>query len=214
MYVILSKNGIGMEKTNPRFIKAAEIFKEHGGILRTSEALNAGIHPDTLYVMRDFEILEVVSRGVFRLADGTPLSNPDLVPIAKRLPEAVICLISALSFHDITTQIPHEVHIALKRGAEKPRLEFPPLKTYRFSGGSFTEGIENHEIDGVSMRIYTPEKTIADCFKFRNRIGLDVAIEAIRFYRERRKLKVNDLMRFADICRVKKIITPYLEAIL
>ncbi len=203
-----------MKKASPRFNKAKKIFKEHGGILRTSEAIKAGVHPDTLYVMRDFEVVEVVSRGVYRLADGTPLSNPDLVPIAKRVPEAVVCLISALSFHDITTQIPHEVHIALKRGAEEPRLEFPPIKTYRFSGESFTDGIENHEIDGVGVRIYTPEKTIADCFKFRNKIGLDVAIEAVRFYRERRKIKVGDLMRFAEICRVKKIITPYLEAIL
>jgi len=203
-----------MKKASPRFKKAAKTFKEHGGILRTSEALYAGIHPATLYAMRDFEIVEMISRGVYRLADGDLLSNPDLVPIAKRLPEAVICLISALSFHDITTQIPHEVHIALKRGAEQPRLEFPPIKTYRFSGESFTEGIEEHEIDGVNVRIYTPEKTIADCFKFRNKIGLDVAIESVRLYRERRKVKVNDLLRFAEICRVKKTITPYLESIL
>ncbi len=203
-----------MKKTSPRFNKAKKIFKKHGGILRTSEAIKAGVHPDTLYAMRDFEVVEVVSRGVYRLADGTALSNPDLVPIAKRLPEAVICLISALSFHDITTQIPHEVHIALKRGAEEPRLEFPPIKAYRFSGESFSDGIEIHQIDGVGVRIYTPEKTIADCFKFRNKIGLDVAIEAVRLYRERRKVKVDDLMRFAEICRVKKVITPYLESIL
>jgi predicted transcriptional regulator of viral defense system len=203
-----------MKKRSPRFDKAAEIFKEHGGILRTSEALSAGIHPDTLYAMRDFEVVEVVSRGVFRLADGTLLSNPDLIPIAKRIPEAVICLISALAFHDITTQIPHEVHIALKRGAAEPRLDYPPIKTYRFTGAAFTEGIENHKIDGVSVRTYNLEKTIADCFKFRNRVGLDTAVEAVRLYRERKTVRVDDLMHYAEICRVKKIIRPYLEVLL
>ena len=93
-------------------------------------------------------------------------------------------------------------------------MDHPPIKTYRFSGEAFTEGIEIHELDGVNVRIYNPEKTLADCFKFRNKIGLDTAVEAIRFYRERMPLKVNDLIDYASICRVKKIIRPYLEAIL
>ena len=137
-----------------------------------------------------------------------------MVTVATRIPLGVVCLISALSFHELTTQIPHEVHVALPRGAEEPRLEYPPIRTYRFSGEAFTEGIEIHELDGVSVRIYNPEKTLADCFKFRNKIGLDTAVEAVRFYRERMPLKVNDLIDYASICRVKKIIRPYLEAIL
>ena len=197
-----------------RFDKAAAIFKKHGGILRTVQALCAGIHPGTLYAMRDFGALEVVSRGVYRLADSSPLGNPDLVTVATRVPGGVICLISALAFHELTTQIPHEVHVALPRGAEEPRVDHPPIKTYRFTGEAFTEGMETHELDGVSVRIYNPEKTLADCFKFRNKIGLDTAVEAVRFYRERRSIKVDDLMRYAVICRVKKIIRPYIEAIL
>jgi predicted transcriptional regulator of viral defense system len=126
----------------------------------------------------------------------------------------VICLISALAFYELTTQIPHEVHVALPRGAEEPRLYHPPIKTYRFTGKAFTEGVRVHEVDGVSVRIYSPEKTLADCFKFRNQVGLDTVMEAVRFYRERRNVKVDDLMRYAGICRVKKIIRPYLEAIL
>jgi predicted transcriptional regulator of viral defense system len=197
-----------------RFAKAANIFKKHGGILRTSHALKAGIHPATLYAMRDSGEIEVISRGVFRLSDIPPLGNPDLVTVATRLPHGVICLISALSFHELTTQIPHEVHVALQRGAEEPRLDYPPIRTYRFTGEAFTAGVDIHDLDGVSVRIYSPEKTLADCFKFRNKVGLDTIIEAIRFYRERKKIKVDDLMRYATICRVNKIMRPYLEAIL
>ena len=197
-----------------RFDRAVGIFKKHGGILRTAQALRAGIHPGTLYAMRDSGALEAISRGVYRLANSPPLGNPDLVTVATRVPGGVICLISALAFYELTTQIPHEVHVALPRGAEEPRLDHPPIKTYRFTGEAFTEGVEAHKLDGVSVRIYSPEKTLADCFKFRNQVGLDTVMEAVRFYRERRSIKVDDLMRYAGICRVKKIIRPYLEAIL
>ena len=183
-------------------------------MLRTSEAICSGIHPDTLYTMRDAGMLEKVSRGVYRLADGLPLSNPDLVTVAKRVANGVICLISALAFHDITTQIPHEVHVALPRGAEEPRLDHPPIHTYRFTGRSFTDGVVTHELDSVPIRIYGPEKTLADCFKFRNKIGLDTAVEALRLYRERHSVRVDEIMHFASICRVTKIMRPYLEAIL
>lgn len=197
-----------------RFDKAIAVFKKHGGILRTVQAIRAGIHPGTLYAMRDSGTLEVVSRGVYRLAGSHPLGNPDLVTVATRVLNGVICLISALAFHELTTQIPHEIHVALPRGAEEPRLDHPPIKTYRFTGEAFTEGVETYELDGVSVRIYSPEKTLADCFKFRNKVGLDTAVEAVRFYREHRNVKVDDIMRYARICRVNKIIRPYLEALL
>jgi predicted transcriptional regulator of viral defense system len=199
---------------NSRFTRAATIFENHGGILRTAQALKAGIHPKTLYAMRDSGVLEMISRGVFRLSDSPPLSNPDLVTVAARVPSGVICLISALSFHEITTQIPHDVHVALPRGAEEPRLDYPPIRTYRFTGEAFTAGVDAYDLDGVSISIYSPEKTLADCFKFRNKVGLDTVVEAIRFYRERRSIKVDDLMRYAKICRVNRVMRPYLEAIL
>lgn len=199
-------------KRGDRFRRAVTVFEKHGSVLRTAEALRAGIHPHTLYAMRDAGRLERISRGVYRLAGSPPLGNPDLVTVAKRVPNGVICLISALAFHDLTTQIPHEVHLALPRGAEEPRLDFPPIRTFRFTGKSFTEGIETHRLDGVLVRIYSPEKTLADCFKFRNKIGLDTVIEALRFYRERRSVKVDDLLRFAATCRVTKVMRPYLEA--
>ncbi len=202
------------KRESPRFERAIAIYKKHGGMLRTAQALREGIHPDTIYTMRDSGALYTVSRGVYRLAGSPQFGNPDLVTVATRIPGGVICLISALAFHELTTQIPHEVHVSLPRGAEEPRLDHPPIKIYRFTGKAFTEGVEIHEVDGVAVRIYGPEKTLADCFKFRNKIGLDTAIEAIRFYRERRNVNVDELMRYAAICRVEKIIRPYLEALL
>lgn len=194
--------------------RAVAVFDKHGGILRTGEAIGAGIHPSTLYAMREAGKLERLSRGVYRLADRPTLGNPDLVTVTKRIPQGVICLISALAFHNLTTQIPHAVHIALPRGAEEPRLDYPPIRTFRFTGRSFSEGMESHLLDGVPVRIYCPEKTLADCFKFRNKIGLDTVIEALRLYRERRRVHVDALFHFASICRVAKIMRPYLEATL
>jgi len=199
---------------NSRFARAVKIFKNHGGILRTAQVLKAGIHPGTLYDMRDSGVLKSISRGVFRLSDNPPLDNPDLVTVAIRVPSGVICLISALAFYELTTQIPHEVHIALSRGAEEPRLDYPPIRAYRFTGKAFTAGVNIHDLDGVGVRIYSPEKTLADCFKFRNKIGLDTVIEAIRFYRDRKSTNVDDLLHYATVCRVNKIMRPYLEAIL
>ncbi|NOR54422.1 MAG: transcriptional regulator [Candidatus Aminicenantes bacterium] len=197
-----------------RFDRAVDVFKKYGGILRTSEAISSGIHPDTLYSMRDSGRLEKISRGIYRLESELPLNNPDLVTVAKRIPNGVICLSSALSFFDITTQIPHEVHLALPQGSEEPRLDYPPIRTFRFSRRSFSAGIEKHRMDNVIIRIYSPEKTLADCFKFRNKIGIDIAIEALRLYQERRKMKIDDIMHFASICRVANIIRPYMEAII
>jgi predicted transcriptional regulator of viral defense system len=204
-----SQNPLGL-----RFEKAITLFRKHGGLLRTADALGAGIHPDTLYRMRDSGALEQVSRGVFRLAEGAPLSNPDLVTVTTRIPKGIVCLVSALSFHDLTTQIPHAVDVALPRGAEPPRLVHPPLRVHRFTGHSYSDGVETQQVDGVRVRVYCAEKTLADCFKFRGMIGLDVALEALRLYRERRKVALDALMRFAAICRVPKTMRPYLEAIL
>jgi predicted transcriptional regulator of viral defense system len=192
---------------------AKSVFNEHGGTLHTREALAAGIHPRVLYAMRDSGALDHAGRGLFRLAGMPPLSEPDLTTVAKKVPQAVFCLITALAFHGLTTQIPHEVQIALPRTARYPRLDYPPIKAFRFSASSFTAGIESHQIDGVSIRVYGAEKTLADAFKYRNKIGLDVALDALRKYRDRRKPEFQKVLEFARICRVEKVIRPYLEAI-
>jgi len=197
-----------------RFKKARNIFRRHGGVLRMSEALYAGIHRRMLYSMLDAGVIEQLSRGLYRLTDLPPLGNPDLVSVARKVPSGVICLISALAYHEITTQVPHEVYVALERGTEAPRLDHPPLRVFWFSGEAFALGIEKHKIDGVPVRIYSPEKTIADCFKYRNKIGLDTTIEALKLYRKRKRFKTDDLMKFARVCRVEKIMRPYLEALL
>jgi predicted transcriptional regulator of viral defense system len=131
-----------------------------------------------------------------------------------KIPQSVITLLSALAFHEITTQIPHEIYIALKRGTEPPRLKHPPIRVFWFTGNAFSDGVEQYDVDGTLVRIYNPEKTIADCLKYRNKIGLDVALEALKLYRERIGFKVDDLMHFARVCRVEKVMRPYLEAII
>jgi predicted transcriptional regulator of viral defense system len=201
-------------KNPDRFESAKKVFRDRGGVLKTGEALSAGIHPRILYEMERSGILEKLARGLFRLADMPPLGNPDLVSVALKVPNGVICLISALAYHEITTQIPHEVYLALNRGAEPPRLEHPPIRVFWFTGQAFTLGIESDSLDGVQVRIYSLEKTIADCFKYRNKIGLDTAIEALKLYRQRKHFEVDALMGFARICRVEKVIRPYLEALL
>jgi predicted transcriptional regulator of viral defense system len=134
--------------------------------------------------------------------------------VALRVPRGVICLISALAFHDLTTQIPHEVSVAIPRGAEKPRMDHPPVRFYRFSEAAFATGVETHELDGVEVRIYSPEKTVADCFKYRNKIGLNVALEALKSWRERKGANPDVLLEMAKVCRVESVLRPYLLAIL
>jgi len=194
--------------------RALKIFEEHGGVMTTKDAVESGVHYRTLYEMRDQGFLERVSRGRYRLAELPPLSNPDLAVVSLRIPRAVICLISALAFHELTTEVPHQVYIALPRGSEEPRLDHPPIRVFKFSGPAFSEGIEDHEIDGIGLRVYGSAKTIADCFKFRNKIGMDVVIEALRLHRRTPGFDVNELMHFGRICRVESVMRPYIEAIL
>src|SRR5690242_8317088 len=184
-------------------------------MLRTSKAMRLGIHPRTLYALRDAGEIEQVGRGLFRLSTAPPLSSPDLVPIASRIPRAVVCLISALAHHGLTTQIAHAVDIALPSHAKVPKVDGLPIRVFWYPELSFRAGVQTAMIDDVSVRIYSPEKTIADCFKYRNKIGLDIAIEALRTYRERTpKPNRTALTKFAQINRVQKVMRPYLEAVL
>lgn len=193
-------------------LSAEAIFRANGGQLRMGEALAAGISRYQLYQLRDKGLIEAISRGLYRLSDLPPISNPDLVAVASRYPKAVLCLVSALAWHGITTQIPHQVHIAVARQARLPEMDYPPVQGYRFSAAAFEEGIENHRVDDTPIRIYNPEKTLADCFKFRNKIGMEVALEALQLYRERFKTKPALILQYAKLCRVEQIIRPYLEA--
>ena len=192
---------------------ATQIFMQRNSLLSTAEAIRLGIQPRTLYQMRDAGLLVKESRGIYRLVDSPAWSNPDLALVALRIPKGVICLISALHFHGLTTQIPHRVDVALLQSSEKPRLQYPPTRYVWLSPKSFFTGVEQHDLDGVQMHIYGIAKTIADCFKFRNKIGMDVALEALREGLRSRRCSVDEILDFARINRVEKVIRPYLEAL-
>jgi len=194
--------------------KAIGIINQHNGIIKTKEAIIAGIHPRIVYKLRDDGIIEELTRGVFRLTTMKPISEPDILTVAMRIPNGVFCLISALSYFNITTQIPRKVFIALPKGSETPRINYPPISVHRFSGDSFSQGIQQENIDGIKVNFYCPEKTIMDCFKFRNKIGIDIAIEALKFYKSRYKLDIDKLLKYARICRIENIVKPYLEAVI
>ncbi len=193
--------------------KVRVTFLEHGGLLRRSEAARLGIHPQTLSRMVRARLLERVERGLYRLAELESPSNSDLIQVAKLVPQGVVCLISALSFHGLTTQIPFMVYLALPQSVKKPKLAYPPLQVVWLSGGAYSAGVGNYELDGVSVPIYNCEKTVADCFKFRNKLGLDIAIEALREYLLLAERSVDELLRFAAIDRVQAVMRPYLEAL-
>jgi predicted transcriptional regulator of viral defense system len=195
------------------FNKATRIFRIHNGLLHTSEAIRLGIAPRTLYAMRDNGRLQQVSRGIYRLAELRPLAYPDLVRVALRVSKGVICLISALAFHEVTTEIPHEVYVALPQKTEKPRLEYPPLRLFWYSPSSYRAGIEEHLLDEVPVKIYNLEKTIADCFKFRHKIGMEVVLEALKESLTERHCEIEQLLNYARINRVERIMRPYLEAL-
>lgn len=189
------------------------LFREHAAGLRMSEALKLGVPRSRLYAMRDAGIIEPLSKGLYRLVALAPLAYPDLVTVAARVPHGVLCLISALAFHELTTQVPHTVDIALERGTTKPRIDYPPTHFVWFSGPAFHQGIETHELDGAPVRIYDPEKTLVDGFRYRNQIGMDVVLEALRLWRERRRRKLNVLLQYARMRHVERAMRPYLEVL-
>lgn len=212
MQVILSMSLISKKHNTEAIKRARAILHSPAGAFRTTEAIKFGIHPRTIYAMLDQGVIERMGRGIYRFADMPSLGNPDLATVALKVPKGVICLISALAYHELTTEIPHEIYLALPRGSEPPRLDYPPLRIFWFSGPAFADGIEQRDVDGIPVKVYNPEKTLADCFKYRNKIGLDVALEALKFYRQRKRFQADSLMQYARICRVEKIMRPYLEA--
>jgi predicted transcriptional regulator of viral defense system len=204
-----------MPTADTALAKARRVFTGHGGMLRTSNAIRLGVHPRTLYALRDSGEIESVGRGLYRLSASPPLTSPDLVPVAIRIPRAVVCLISALAHHGLTTQVPHAIDIALPSHAQIPKIDGIPLRAFWYSEPSFGAGIDVTAIDDIPVRIYSPEKTVADCFKYRNKIGLDVAVEALRAWRDRKpKADFQSLSKLARINRVERVMRPYLEAIL
>jgi predicted transcriptional regulator of viral defense system len=201
-------------KNKERFKKAKNIFLQNNGILRTSQALKLGIPSGTLYAMRDTGLIVQENRGIYRLEDQPPPGNPDLVQVALLVPKAVICLISALDFHNLTTQIPHRIYITLPMEVKRPRFEYPTLDVIWRTEAPYSAGIEQHVLDGVPIHIYNREKTIADCLRYENKVGRDVLLEALKEYRRQKQVNVTALMQYARVNKVTQRMRAYLEILL
>ncbi len=189
-----------------------EYVGEHG-IVRPRDIEAIGLPREYLVRLHRQGKLNRPGRGIYTLPDADVTEHHSFAEVTKRVPEATVCLLSALAFHEITTQSPASVWIALPKGARKPALDSPSLRIVRLSGRSLTTGIENHQIDGVPVRVYSAAKTVADCFKFRNKIGLDIAIEGLKDCLRQKRASINEIYRYAQVCRVSNVIRPYMEAL-
>ncbi len=183
------------------------------GVIQVRDLRERGIHPEHLRRLYSKGRLVKLARGQYTLPDRHTGEHHSLVIVAKAIPKGVVCMLTALRFHNIGTQSPFEVWIAIEGRAAKPGISKPKIRVFRFSGDAFQEGVEKHVIEGVDVRIYNPAKTIADCFKYRNKIGIDVAIEALRDGWQQRKLTMNELWQYAKVCRVANVMKPYLESL-
>ncbi len=197
-------------KLDPQVRRA---LSKHGAIVRASQLFDAGVHPRTLYAHRNAGQLELVSRGLYRLASAPLPRHFDLVVVAAHAPRAVVCLISALTFHELTDEIPHEVSIAVQRGSAPPKLDTPPVRVFHFSDDAYRLGIEHHKIEGIDLKVYSPAKSIVDAFRFRNRIGEDAAIKALATGLRTRRVRPGPLLELANKLRARAVIEPYVKAL-
>lgn len=194
-------------------VQILDIVKKNG-MLRPRDLDRYGIPRVYLSRLCERGLLQRISRGLYVLPDAEQTEHHTLAEACKRSPHGVICLLSALRFHKITTQAPFEIWMALKATAWHPKIDRPRMRFVRFSGPAFDAGIERHTIEGVFVKVYNPAKTVADCFKYRNKIGLDVAVEALRECRREKKCPNDELWEYAKVCRVSRVMKPYMEAML
>jgi len=194
--------------------KLINFFKSHGKIIRFSVILKAGFHPDSLAALEEKGKVEKIARGLYKLTDYVIGSYPDLVTASLQAPRGVVCLLSALAFYEVTNEIPKHVDLAIQKTDWVNEIKYPPIKFYKFAPSVYKIGIEEHKIEGHKIKIYNLAKTIADCFKFRNRIGIDVARQALKVAITEKGIKPNDIIFYAKICRVENIVKPIIEAML
>ena len=201
-----------MSKNTNQTAKILKLAKTLG-FLRVKDLLAHGIHHEYLRRLCSKGVLLRTGRGIYRLAETDASENITLAAVAKRIPHGVVCLLSALRFHNIGTQNPPDVWIALKQRTAPPREKDLPLRIVWFSDASYGAGIETHILEGVTVRITNPAKTVVDCFKYRNKIGLDVAMEALKECMRKRRCSHSELWKYAKVCRVTNVMRPYLEAV-
>jgi predicted transcriptional regulator of viral defense system len=183
------------------------------GVQRTRDLERLGISREYLRKLVATGVLQRVARGLYIVADADISENRTLAEASQRVPNGIVCLLSALRFHGLTTQAPFEVWMAIDRDAWRPVSDYPALRIVRLSKKALEAGMEKHRIEGVSVKVYAPAKTVADCFKFRNKVGLDVALEALRDFRRLKKGSMDDLWGYAKVCRVANVIRPYMESL-
>jgi len=195
--------------------KAEQILKiaQKRGIVRTRDVIARGIHPEYLRRLCARGQLVRANRGLYALPDRDLGERHSLAEVCKWVPHGVVCLLSALSFHEIGTQNPHQVWLAIDYKAWLPARNGLPFRVVRFSGKALTEGVEEHDVEGVTVRVYCPAKTVADCFKYRNKVGLGVALEALRDSWRKRLVSMDDFWHYAKVCRMTKVMRPYLESL-
>ncbi|MDX6499121.1 MAG: hypothetical protein QOG23_2381 [Blastocatellia bacterium] len=184
-----------------------------GGILRPRDLQSKGLPTDYLWRLHQKEKLEKVGRGMYAIPGAGLGEHQTIVQAALRVQHGVVCLLSALRFHDLTTQSPFEIWMAIDGKARSPKEDIIPLRIVRFSGKALTAGVESRSIEGVKVKVYNPAKTVADCFKYRNKIGLDVAIEALRDCWRKKRATTDQLWHYAKVCRVARVMRPYLESL-
>ena len=183
------------------------------GVLRPRDLHAHGIPREYLSWLCERGLIQRVGRGLYVLPDADVTEHHTLAAACKRVPQGVVCLLSALRFHGLTTQSPSEVWLAIEVKAWCPRVDYPPLRFARFSAPTLAAGVEEHRIEGVLVKVYNPAKTVADCFKYRHKIGRDVAIEALRDSLRQARCTPDELLRYAQVCRVANVMRPYLEAL-
>tara|TARA_B100000315_G_C14369918_1_gene492496 strand:+ start:188 stop:790 length:603 start_codon:yes stop_codon:yes gene_type:complete len=198
----------------PRIEELINFFKIHGGVVRFSDILKAGFHPDLLISLEKEDKVDKIARGLYHLTHYNLGPYPDLVSASFQAPRGVICLLSALAFHEATNEIPKQVDLAIAQKTHANRIKYPPVKFYRFAPEAWAAGIKEYNFEGYKIRVYNLAKTIADSFKFRNKIGMNIAREALKVAVTEKNIKPKEIMQHAKICRVDKIIKPIMETIL
>ncbi|MFB2922990.1 MULTISPECIES: type IV toxin-antitoxin system AbiEi family antitoxin domain-containing protein [Aerosakkonema] len=195
--------------------KAAQVLErvKNQGVIRSRDFQEEGIEREYLRRLEQQGLLMRSGRGIYTLTDAELTENHSLAEASKRVPHATVCLLSALRFHELTTQAPFEVWLAIDNKARTPKEDILPLRIVYMSGPSLSAGVEEHQIEGVPVRVYSPAKTVADCFKYRNKIGLDVAIEALRDCWKKRRSTADEIWHYAKICRVSNVMRPYLASV-
>jgi len=194
--------------------KIYKIFDTHNGFARTRDILAAGIHGRDIRRMRDGGQIIRIKRGFYRLAEMPLISNQGFIDLARAVPKGVICLLSALSYYELTTFNPSIISMAICRGSREPKIEYPPVEFYHFSKKQFEAGINEIKINGHKIRIYCPEKTICDCFRYRNKLGLDMAKEGLSEYLKGKDRNLEKLFEYAEICRIKPLLETWLNAMI